>query len=307
MSITVFSHSSCSLHKVTEVHPECPERLGAVNDQLIRSGMEYVLTQKDATPASKEDLYRAHDVNYVNDVFAKAPKSEDEHIWLDPDTLMSYGSLTAFLHAAGSGINGIDEIMQGENQKAFCAIRPPGHHATHNAAMGFCVFNNIAVAACYAMAKYPVARIAIVDFDVHHGNGTEDIFIQDDRVLFCSSFEHPLYPNTGADTISPHVINIPMPAGSEGFEWQAAVAERWLPAIDAFQPDLILVSAGFDGHMEDDMSQFNLREDDYFWIGKELKNLADNHCQGRILAMLEGGYDMSSLGRSVVAFLKGIS
>ncbi|EGN74489.1 deacetylase, histone deacetylase/acetoin utilization protein [Idiomarina sp. A28L] len=307
MSITVFSHSACSLHKVTEVHPECPERLGAVNDQLIRSGMEYVLTQKEATPARKEDLYRAHDVSYVNDVFAKAPQSDEEHIWLDPDTLMSSGSLQAFLHAAGSGINGIDEIMNSSNQKAFCAIRPPGHHATRSAAMGFCVFNNIAVAACYAMAKYPVERIAIVDFDVHHGNGTEDIFIQDDRVLFCSSFEHPLYPNTGADTISPHVINIPMPAGSEGFEWQAAVAERWFPAIDAFAPDLILVSAGFDGHMEDDMSQFNLREDDYFWIGQELKKLADNHCQGRILAMLEGGYDMSSLGRSVVAFLKGIS
>ena len=306
MSITLFSHAACALHRVTEVHPECPERLGAVNDQLIRSGLEYVLTQKDATQASKADLYRAHDIAYVNDVFAKAPTAHDEHIWLDPDTVMTAGTLEAALYAAGSGINGIDEIMQQANQRVFCAIRPPGHHATRSAAMGFCIFNNIAVAALYALHHYPVQRIAIVDFDVHHGNGTEDIFLQDDRVLFCSSFQHPLYPNTGADTISPHVVNIPMPAGCEGFEWQQAVQQRWLPAIDAFAPDLILVSAGFDGHLEDDMAQFNLREDDYFWIGKQLKALADNHCQGRLLAMLEGGYEFSSLGRSVVAFLKGI-
>lgn len=307
MSITVFSSSACSLHKVTEVHPECPERLAAVHEHLASSEMEHILVQKQATAASKEDLYRAHAVSYVDEVFARAPQSDEEHIWLDPDTVMSSGSLQAFLHAAGSGINGIDEIMEGGNQKAFCAVRPPGHHATHNAAMGFCVFNSIAVAACYAMAKYSVKRIAIVDFDVHHGNGTEDIFIHDDRVLFCSSFEHPLYPNSGADTDSPNVINIPMAAGSEGPEWQATVAENWFPAIEAFAPDLILVSAGFDGHAEDTISQLNLREEDYFWIGKELKKIADNHCHGRMLAMLEGGYNMSSLGRSVVAFLKGIA
>lgn len=306
MAITIFSHSYCSLHKVTEVYPERPARLGAINDQLIRSGMEYVLTQKDATPASKDDLYRVHDVAYVNDLFVREPQADDDHIWLDPDTLMGPGTLRAALYAAGSGKNAVDEVMTAENAKAFCAVRPPGHHATANQAMGFCLFNNIAVAAAYALHHYPIERVAIIDFDVHHGNGTEDIFLQDERVLFCSSFQHPLYPDTGADTVSPNVINVPLAAGCYGTEWRQQVAERWFPAIDHFAPNLILVSAGFDGHLEDDMAQFNLVEDDYNWIAQELSKLADQHCQGRLVAMLEGGYNLNALGRSVVAFLKGL-
>lgn len=306
MSITVFSHQYCSLHRVSEVHPEEPARIAAINDQIIRSGMEFALTQKDAEPADREDLLRVHAANYVDDVFERAPTEPDQHIWLDPDTMMTAGTLRAALYAAGSGICAVDEVFTAENRRAFCSVRPPGHHATWDAAMGFCIFNNVAVATAYAMHKYGLERVAIVDFDVHHGNGTEDIFLNDERVLFCSSFQHPLYPNSGTETISHEVINIPLPAGCDGPTWQAAVRERWFPAIDAFEPQLIMVSAGFDGHMEDDMAQFNLTETDYHWIAQELKALAEHHCEGRIVAMLEGGYDHSSLGRSVVAFLKGM-
>lgn len=306
MSVTVFSHYYCGMHEVHQAHPESPERLDAINDQFIRSGLNFVLQQKDCSPALQEDLYRVHDVAYVNDIFKRAPTEKGQQIWLDPDTIMTQHSLRAALYAAGSGLNAVDEVMMGDNQSAFCAVRPPGHHASHNAAMGFCIFNNIAVAAAYAFAQYNIKRIAIVDFDVHHGNGTEDIFTNDERVLFSSSFQYPLYPNTGTNSISPHIINSPLPPGSSAAQWRNEVTARWLPAIDHFAPELILISAGFDGHLEDDTSAFQLREDDYHWLGQSLKNLAHIHCQGRIIGMLEGGYDMSSLGRSVVAFVKSL-
>ncbi len=304
MSITIFSHYLCGLHQVSAMHPEEPARLDAINDQLIRSGLDYVLTQKDASPAQRHDLYRVHSATYVDDLFLR--EDEPEPRWLDPDTLIGPGSLKAAMYAAGAAINAADEVMKAANQQAFCSIRPPGHHATRDQAMGFCIFNNVAIAAAYAMHHYDLQRVAIIDFDVHHGNGTEDIFAHDERVLFCSSFQHPLYPHSGADSISPNIINIPLPAATRGADWRAAISARWLPAIDHFQPELILVSAGFDGHLEDDMAQFMLVEDDYQWLAQQLKHLADNHCQGRLVAVLEGGYDHSSLGRSVVAFLKGL-
>lgn len=305
MPITIFSHASCYYHDNGVDHPECPQRLSAINDQLIRSGMDYVVMQQDASPASKEALYLAHGKRYVDELFAKAPT--EGHIWLDPDTIMGPKSLTAALHAAGSGINAVDNVMVGTNKQAFCAVRPPGHHATREQAMGFCLINNIAVAAEHALNHYQLARIAIVDFDVHHGNGTEDIFRNEPRVLFCSSFEHPLYPYSGVDDKSDNSINLPLAGGCRGKDWREQVNTHWLPAIDAFAPQLILVSAGFDGHAEDEMAHVMLREDDYQWIATELKQLADKHCQGRMVAMLEGGYALSALGRSVVAFLKGLS
>ncbi|WP_372625612.1 histone deacetylase family protein [Arsukibacterium sp.] len=304
MAITVFSHAFCRQHDVGTDHPECPERLDAINDQLIRSGLDYVLQQKDATAATRADLCRAHSTLYVNELFAKAPT--EGHIWLDADTQMMNKTLQAALYAAGSGINAVDEVMQASDKQAFCAIRPPGHHATHEQAMGFCFFNNIAIAAEYALNHYKLKRVAIVDFDVHHGNGTEDIFKHEPRVLFCSSFEYPLYPNTGADTVSDHIINLPLPGGCKASQWRSAVSSNWLPALNAFAPELVLVSAGFDGHAEDEMAHFMLREDDYHWLATELKALANKHCQGRVVAMLEGGYALSALGRSVVAFLKGL-
>ena len=304
MAITLFSHPSCYLHLAGDDHPEQPARLSAINDQLIRSGLEYVVMQRDASAATKADLYRAHCRLYVDELFAKAP--EQGHIWLDPDTQMMPKSLDAALHAAGAAINAVDQVMNGNNEQAFCNVRPPGHHATRDQAMGFCLFNNIAVAATYAMEKYQLSRVAIVDFDVHHGNGTEDIFTGDERVLFCSSFQHPFYPYSGENDSAANILNVPLPALCKPQQWREQVAAHWFAALDNFVPQLILVSAGFDGHREDDMAQFVLTEDDFYWLSQQLKQLADKHCQGRIVATLEGGYALSALGRSVVAFLKGL-
>lgn len=304
MAITLFSHPSCYLHLAGDDHPEQPARLSAINDQLIRSGLEFIVQQRDATPASAEALYHVHDKLYVDEIYAKKP--EDGYIWLDPDTQMMKHSLNAALHAAGATINAVDQVMSDTNQQAFCNVRPPGHHATRSQAMGFCIFNNIAVAAAYALEHHNLSRVAIVDFDVHHGNGTEDIFAADSRVLFCSSFQYPLYPNTGEHPSASNIANLPLPALCKPAIWREQILQHWLPRINEFKPQLILVSAGFDGHREDDMAQFLLTEADYQWIAQQLKQLADQHCQGRIVAALEGGYALSALGRSVVAFLKGL-
>uniref|UniRef100_A0A486XJA7 Deacetylases, including yeast histone deacetylase and acetoin utilization protein n=1 Tax=Rheinheimera sp. BAL341 TaxID=1708203 RepID=A0A486XJA7_9GAMM len=304
MAITLISHPNCYRHLAGDDHPEQPARLSAINDQLIRSGMEFVVQQRDATAASKSDIYRAHSNLYVDEIYAKAPS--DGHIWLDPDTQMMPHSLDAALHAAGAGINAVDLVMQHTNQQAFCSVRPPGHHATREQAMGFCIFNNIAIAALHAVEQHQLERVAIVDFDVHHGNGTEDIVAGDERILFCSSFQFPLYPNTGDVPQGDNIENLPLPALCKPAIWREQILAHWLPRLQAFKPQLLLVSAGFDGHREDDMAQFLLTEDDYYWIAQQLKQLADQHCNGRIVATLEGGYALSALGRSVVAFLKGL-
>lgn len=304
MAITLFSHANCYRHLAGDDHPEQPARLSAINDQLIRSGMEFIVQQRDATPASKAQVYRAHSNLYVDEIYAKAPV--DGHIWLDPDTQMMQHSLDAALHAAGAGINAVDLVLQQSNQQAFCSVRPPGHHATRDQAMGFCIFNNVAIAALHALEQHGLERVAIVDFDVHHGNGTEDIFAGDERVLFCSSFQFPLYPNTGDVALGDNIENLPLPALCKPALWREQIELHWLPRINAFKPQLILVSAGFDGHREDDMAQFLLTEADYQWLAQQLKQLADQHCAGRIVATLEGGYALSALGRSVVAFLKGL-
>lgn len=304
MAITLFSHANCYRHLAGDDHPEQPARLSAINDQLIRSGMEFIVQQRDATPASKAQVYRAHSNLYVDEIYAKAPV--DGHIWLDPDTQMMQHSLDAALHAAGAGINAVDLVLQQSNQQAFCSVRPPGHHATRAQAMGFCIFNNVAIAALHALEQHGLERVAIVDFDVHHGNGTEDIFAGDERVLFCSSFQFPLYPNTGDVALGDNIENLPLPALCKPALWREQIELHWLPRINAFKPQLILVSAGFDGHREDDMAQFLLTEADYQWLAQQLKQLADQHCVGRIVATLEGGYALSALGRSVVAFLKGL-
>ncbi|MEH8016865.1 histone deacetylase family protein [Rheinheimera muenzenbergensis] len=304
MAITLFSHPNCYRHLAGDDHPEQPARLSAINDQLIRSGMEFVVQQRDATPASKQHLYQAHSNLYVDEIYAKAPANG--YIWLDPDTQMMQHSLDAAVHAAGAGINAVDLVLQQTNQQAFCSVRPPGHHATRDQAMGFCIFNNIAIAALHALEQHGLERVAIIDFDVHHGNGTEDIFAGDERVLFCSSFQFPLYPNSGDIPMAANIENLPLPALCQPAIWREQILTHWLPRIHAFKPQLILVSAGFDGHREDDMAQFLLTEDDYQWIAGQLKQLADQHCAGRLVATLEGGYALSALGRSVVAFLKGL-
>ena len=304
MSISIFSHPDCELHNPDPEHPECPERIAAVLDQVIRSGLDYVVRQEQATPAPLEALYRTHSKVYIDELRAKSPS--EGLIWLDPDTPMTPVSFQAALAAAGAAINAVDHVMLDTNAQAFCAVRPPGHHATFDQAMGFCLINNVAVAATHALHSYDLKRVAIVDFDVHHGNGTEDIFKNDDRVLLCSSFQSQIFPFSGEDTKSDRIINVPLPAGCKSLEWREAVYYNWLPALEAHQPELVLISAGFDGHAEEEMAQFFLVEDDYFWISEKLKAIADKYAQGRIVSVLEGGYDLSALGRSVVAHLKGM-
>lgn len=301
MTVTVFSHAACSQHNLGVDHPEAPARLHAIFDQILSSGLEYVLQHKDSTPASDAQLALAHDAAYVADVIAKIPMQG--LVWLDDDTAMMNKSVTAARYAAGAAINAVDLVMQGRDQQAFCAVRPPGHHAERSQAMGFCLFNNIAIAAVYAMQHYGLQRIVIVDFDVHHGNGTEQIFKDDHRVLFCSSFEHPFYPFTEPGS-SDYMLKMPLNGGSDGSLFRQLAEQQWLPAIEAFSPQLILISAGFDAHYEDEMAHLRWRESDYQWIAAALKELASRHCDGRLVACLEGGYALSALGRSVVAMLK---
>ncbi|WMS88453.1 histone deacetylase family protein [Pleionea litopenaei] len=300
----IINSDKCRLHEMGEHHPERPARLDAISDQLIASGLEYSLTFLEAEPIDKQLLSLAHKSNYIDSLFSLSPKQG--YAQVDPDTSMNKHSLEAALIAAGAGIQGIDLLMTDKERKVFCAVRPPGHHAEADRAMGFCFFNNIALAAKYALEKYSLNRVAILDFDVHHGNGTENIVSGDHRVLFCSIFQHPFYPYTSLDNTSSNVINVPLSAGAKGMEFREKIWEHWFPSLEAFQPELVLVSAGFDGHLEDEMAQWCLVEDDYFWVSQKIRDLAEKHCSGRVLSMLEGGYALSALGRSVVAHLKGL-
>jgi acetoin utilization deacetylase AcuC-like enzyme len=302
--IAFISHADCLLHDVGHDHPEQPARLNAIQDRLISSGMEFVVLQHDAPMAARQHLERVHDHDHISRIIDEAP--QEGILRLDDETFMMPQTLNAALRSAGAVVYAVDLVMQQETRIAFCSIRPPGHHAERCSAMGFCYFNNIAVGAAHALEEYGVERIAIIDFDVHHGNGTEDIFRDDPRVFFGSSFQHPFYPDVGYVTGSKHIVNIPLPAGTAGNAYQELVEERWLPALDAFRPQLIFISAGFDGHIEDHMSHIRLREADYSWVTTKLKAIADKHTGGRIISVLEGGYALSALGRSVVAHLDAL-
>jgi acetoin utilization deacetylase AcuC-like enzyme len=287
-----------------EHHPECPARLEAIQNRLISSGLDFVLLHHDAPLATREQLCRVHDSEFVEQIFAISPA--EGHVRLDPDTGMNPHSLTAALHAAGAVVHGVDLVMSGQANSAFCCVRPPGHHAERDRAMGFCLFNNIAVGAAHALEAHGLERVAIVDFDVHHGNGTEDIFRDKPNVMFCSTFQHPFYPNTGVATDSDHIVNVPLAAGAGGSEFRAAVESHWLPKLEAFAPELVLVSAGFDAHAEDDIANLRLVERDFTWVTAEIKGIADRHAGGRIVSSLEGGYNLSALGRSVAAHISAL-
>ena len=302
MTICLISHPDCALHEMGLHHPECPARLDAINNQLLASGLDFVLEHVDAPAATQEQLERVHDPEYVDYVFGKAPT--EGQAWLDPDTSMNPHTLRAALHAAGAVVHGVDRVVSGRNHAAFCNVRPPGHHAERGRAMGFCIFNSIAVGAAHALAVHGLERVAIVDFDVHHGNGTEDIVRDRPAMLFCSTFQHPFYPFTGVEADEEHVVNVPLAAGADGSAFREAVREHWLPRLNAFRPELVLVSAGFDAHVEDDMASLRLTEADYAWVTGEIRDIADRHAGGRIVSTLEGGYALSALGRSVVAHLR---
>ncbi len=286
-------------------HPESPQRLDAISDQLLASGLMSYLDDRQAPAAQLADILRVHDPDYVESLRARQPDSG--YVALDSDTLMNSHTYEAALRAAGAGVSAVDMVMRGEAATAFCAVRPPGHHACRDKAMGFCFLNNVAIAAAHAMAQHGLQRVAIVDFDVHHGNGTEAIFAGDARVLMCSFFQHPFFPNSGADHPADNMLNVPVPAYTTGPAVRAIVRDQWLPRLEAHRPELILVSAGFDAHREDDMAQMGLVESDYAWMTEQLVEVAERHAQGRIVSTLEGGYNFSALGRSVVAHLRALA
>lgn len=287
MTTAYISHPDCLRHEMGEGHPECPARLSAIEDQLILSGMQPFLQQHDAPLATFEQLVRVHRPEYIESLRAASPR--EGLVYLDPDTAMNSHSLTAALRAAGAVVLAVDLVMEGQVQNAFCAVRPPGHHAESARAMGFCIFNNVAVGVAHAMAKHGLRRVAIADFDVHHGNGTEQIFHDDPRVMLCSTFQHPYYPFLGADSGNEHIINVPLAAGTRGPAFREAVKKYWLPALERFHPEMVFISAGFDAHRDDDMAQMNLLEGDYAWVTQQIKDVAEKFCQGRIVSVLEGG------------------
>lgn len=312
MIATLISHPSCHQHYMPAGHPECPERIDAIANQLMANGIDGLLYQREAPAVTDEQLLRVHTLDYLHTITRAIP-DEGIHFFAD-DVYLSPHTLRAARHAAGAAVMGVDMVMRGETDAVFCNVRPPGHHAERARAMGFCIFNNVAIAAAHALEVYGLERVAIVDFDVHHGNGTQDIFLNDPRVLFCSSFQYPFYPHTNIDDVPAHIINTPLPATcrSEGF--RTAISEHWLPALEKFKPQLILVSAGFDAYIDDDMSSISLVEQDYFWITQQLRKLMDDsknlapeqQCKG-IVSTLEGGYDLLGLGRCAVAHIKALA
>ncbi len=305
MQTAYISHPLCLKHDMGAHHPECPARIHAIEDQLIASGLMDYLQHHDAPEATREQLLRVHDAAHLDHVAATSPAQGIVHI--DGDTAMNPYTYQAALRAAGAAVLAADLVMAGKVENAFCGVRPPGHHAERARAMGFCLFNNVAVGAAHALEHYALKRVAIADFDVHHGNGTEDIFRNDPRVMLCSTFQHPFYPNSGADSGNEHIINVPLAAGAGGSELRTAVTEHWLPALEAFQPEMIFISAGFDAHRDDDMSMLRLSEPDYAWVTAELKRIAEQYAQRRIISVLEGGYELHALGRSVAAHIKLLS
>ena len=296
----VYTHPACLLHDTGPDHAEQPARLRFVLDALHSAYP--TLDWHEAPRATRGQLLRAHAPALLDAVLETCPQ---ERIHLDPDTVLSPHSAEAGLRAAGAGVAAVDAVMGGLATRAFCAVRPPGHHATHDTAMGFCLFNSIAVAALHALEQHGLERVAIVDFDVHHGNGTQAIFEHDRRVLFASSHQVPLYPGTGAreETGEGNIINAPLPPDAGSAEFRAAWSGRLLPEVEAFRPQLLLVSAGFDAHRRDPLAQLQLETEDFRWITAELLALANRHCSGRMVSMLEGGYDLEALADSSVAHL----
>jgi len=298
VATALITHPDCVLHEMGDGHPESPQRLRSILAALEASGLAAKLQVHEAPIAERKHLERVHEPDHVDFVFSTAPSRG--YAYLDPDTSMNPKSLSAALHAAGAVVKATDLVMSGQVANAFCAVRPPGHHATPNRPMGFCVFNNVAIGAAHALQAHGLERVAVLDFDVHHGNGTEDAFHEDPRVMLCSTFQHPYYPHSGADSGNDHIINVPLPAMTDGRGFRAAVERHWLPALEKFKPQLVFVSAGFDAHRDDPLAYLQLDDDDYRWITEQLVEVARRHAKGRVVSTLEGGYNLEALGRCVV-------
>jgi acetoin utilization deacetylase AcuC-like enzyme len=309
-----FTHPDCRKHDMGRGHPECPQRLDAIEDRMLASGLLDVVDRREAPLASTEIVELAHERMHVASIIGLAEELRQQEdaggsslVHIDPDTAMNRHTLNAVLRASGAAIAATDAVIAGELENAFCAVRPPGHHATRARAMGFCVFNNIAIAARYALERHGLQRVAVVDFDVHHGNGTEDILSGDERVLMVGIFQHPFYPYSGFDAHAGNMANIPVPAYTKGPAIRELIQNHWLPRLEEFRPEMIFVSAGFDAHREDDLGQLGLVEADYAWITKQLMEVANRHAKGRIVSSLEGGYNLDALGRSVEAHVRTLA
>ena len=306
MKTAFYSHSDCRGHDMGPGHPECPERLAAIEDHLLATGLDAALERREAPSVAASDLALAHASGYVaelRDLLERVAAAGAMRA-IDPDTIASPGTLNAVLRAAGAAVAATDAVLDGELDNAFCAVRPPGHHATRDRAMGFCFFNSVAIAARHALDVRGLERVAIIDFDVHHGNGTEDIVAGDERILMASIFQHPLYPYSGAVPLGDNMVNVPVPPYTRGPAVRALIEENWMERLHAFRPQMVFVSAGFDAHRDDGLGQLGLVEADYTWISEKIKEVADRHANGRIVSCLEGGYNLGALARSVAAHLR---
>jgi acetoin utilization deacetylase AcuC-like enzyme len=293
------SHDDCLLHVMSDYHPESPVRLQAIKRHLEDTGLDRELVHLEAQPVTVEQLARAHSLRHIEHIINTAPATGI--VALDPDTQLCPHSLRAAELAAGSLTLAVDNIIQNNFQRAFCAVRPPGHHAEYNTSMGFCVYNNIAVGVRHALAQKGIDRVAVLDFDVHHGNGTVDIFKDDPSVLVCSTFQHPFYPGRYTDIDRTNIVNTPLPAGTAGRAFRAAVERDWLPALERHRPQIIFVSAGFDAHKDDPLGGLNLVEEDFTWVTNLIVCAANDYARGRIISTLEGGYNPKALANSVFA------
>jgi len=296
------THPSSLLHEMGPDHPEGPERVSAVNDHLLAHGLLDFMQSYSAPAATRAQVERVHTSLYIAELVASAPTSGYSRI--DPDTLMNPHTLDAAWHAAGAAVLATELVARGEAATAFCNVRPAGHHATRGAGMGFCFFNNVAVGIAHALAEFSMERVALIDFDAHHGNGSEDIFAGDKRVLMVSTFERGLYPYNGEVPIGPNMCNVALERYSRGDAMRDAVAKHWRPTLDAFRPQMVFFSAGFDAHREDDMSRLMWVEGDYAWLTRQIMSVAERHAKGRVISLLEGGYALSALARSAAAHVQ---
>lgn len=305
MHTALISHPDTLLHVMDGQHPESPARISAIRDRLIAAQIYDYLQTYDAPAATDAQLTRVHDPAHVRHIRAIAPPAGI--VRLDDDTALGPMTLSAALHAAGAVVLGVDLVMAKKVQNAFCCIRPPGHHAGPRRSSGFCIFNNVAVGAAHALAAHGLQRVAIIDFDAHHGDGTEEIFRDDPRVMLCSTFQHPAYPHKGADSRTERMINVPMPAGTAGKEFRALVESEFAPALEKFKPQMVFVSAGFDAHAQDPLTELRLVRDDYVWVTKFIMQVAHRHAADRVVSALEGGYDLGALADSAVAHVRTLS
>lgn len=306
MTTTAFiSHPDTLLHIMDGSHPESPARITAIKDRLAQEKLLDRLQQHEAPVATDEQLSRVHSPAYVKRIREIAPPAG--LIRLDADTAMGPMTLSAALHASGAAVLATDLVISGKADNAFCCVRPPGHHAGVANAAGFCIFNNVAVGVAHAIARHDIQRAAIIDFDVHHGDGTENIFKDNPKVMLCSTFQHPFYPYRGADSRTERMVNVPLPAMTSGKSFRQSVEKEFAPALEKFKPEMVFVSAGFDAHALDPLAELRLVREDYVWITEFIKDVAARHAKGRIVSMLEGGYDLPSLADSATAHVKTLA